>query len=328
MLHAAFRFLQRYATQWLAAGIFVGLAFQDLAALLHPFVIAGATLSMFLAMLRLDWGGVGRYLRRPWLPAATLVAAMLVLPVAMDALVGLWLGPDDPLRTGLVLGAGGPPLTSAVAYALFLGLDSALCLTVSLPAMMLAPLVMPPVLLGLLGVQVELSMVDLALRLAVMIGAALGGAAIARPLMGAERVRRNATWIDGGIVGLNFCLSVGVMQGVQQVVLAEPAKAALYVGLAFAANVGMQVLALVLLLRLDRRRALTVGLLLGNRNGFLLLAAVGTSATPDVVLFLVAIQFPLAVMPMLLRPIMVRVLPAEAFALSGIALNRRPGRKD
>jgi predicted Na+-dependent transporter len=179
----------------------------------------------------------------------------------------------------------------------FLGLDSALCLVATVVAMALAPVIMPPLVLGLLGVESDLSILDFALRLAVMVAASLAGGLLIRGLLGPAWIERRADWIDGALVLSILVVEIGVMDGVQDVVLEHPAKALGYLLAAFALNVAMSLAALLAAPWLDRRRLLSAALLLGNRNGMLLLATFGAGAEPDVRLFLVLIQVPLATMP-------------------------------
>jgi len=303
-----FAFLRRRAMALLIAGICIGFAAPDLARAFAPALYVAALASMFLSAVRLDWPGVGSQLRRPWLALAVVAAAMGAAPVAVYAVCSLALEPGSPLAAALTVAASGPPLSSAAAYAVFIGLDSALCLIATVAAMALAPILMPPLVLGLLGIESDLSVADFALRLAVMVGVSLAGGLLIRGLLGAAWVERRADWIDGTLVLSILVVEIGVMDGVQQVVLDEPAKALGYLLAAFALNLVMSASAFLVAPWLDRRRLLSVALILGNRNGMLLLATFGAGAEPDVRLFLVLIQVPLAVMPWMFSQLCRRVL--------------------
>lgn len=307
-----FSFMRRRAMALFVAGICVGFAAPDLARACAPALYGAALLSMFLAAVRLDWPAVGRQLRRPWLAMAVILAAMGALPLVASAVCRLVLPADSALAAALTVAASGPPLSSATAYAVFLGLDSALCLIATVSAMALAPLLMPPLVLGLIGIQSDLSILDFAVRLAVMVGVSLAGGLLIRGLFGPAWVEREADWLDGTLVLSILVVEIGVMDGVQAVVVDDPAKALVYLLAAFALNLAMSLSALLAAPWLDRRRLLSVALLLGNRNGMLLLATFGVGAEADVRLFLVLIQVPLAVMPSVFALICRRVLgPAE-----------------
>jgi BASS family bile acid:Na+ symporter len=305
-----FAFLGRRAMWLLIAAFVLGIAWPALAALLAPAVYGAALASMFLGAVRLDWPGLARNLRRPGL-ALSLIASVLVgMPLAVNLLTGWALPAGSPLGIAMTLAAAGPPLGSAAAYAVLLGLDSALCLITIVPAMTLAPLVMPPLVLGLIGIEASIDIATFATRLGVMVSVSLAGGFLVRLVFGARWIDRNAVWIDGSLVLSVLVVTCGVMHGMQAVLLGEPGKALVYTAAAFALNIGMSLAILPLAPFLDRRRLLSAGLLLGNRNGVLLLASFGDAAGPDVYLFLVLIQIPLATMPLVYAGV-IRLLLAQ-----------------
>ncbi|MBM3491546.1 MAG: hypothetical protein FJX68_14085 [Alphaproteobacteria bacterium] len=297
-MRALFAFLGRRATWLLIAAFLLGIGWPALAELLAPTVYWAALASMFLGAVRLDWPGLARNLRRPGLALALIALVLVGLPIAVNGLTGWLLPAGSPLVTAMTLAAAGPPLGSAAAYAVLLGLDSALCLVATVPAMALAPLVMPPLVLGLIGIEADIDIATFALRLGVMVAVSLAGGFLVRLAFGPRWIELNAVWIDGSLVASVLLVTCGVMQGMQAVLLGEPAKAALYTGAAFALNIGMSLAMLPLAPFIDRKRLLSAGLVLGNRNGVLLLVSFGDAAGPDVYLFLVLIQIPLASMPL------------------------------
>src|SRR5207253_7251789 len=67
----------------------------------------------------------------------------------------------------------------------------------------------------------------------------------------------------------------------------------LYVASAFIANVGLQIVGVLISWRLGRVPALTIGLVSGNRNMAVVIANLGSAATPEIALFFAAVQFPI-----------------------------------
>ena len=69
-LRSALGFLGRQARWALPAGVFVGIALPDLAALLRPLLTLAVIGTLTAALLRLDWNRLAEGLRRPALPGA------------------------------------------------------------------------------------------------------------------------------------------------------------------------------------------------------------------------------------------------------------------
>ncbi|HKY95635.1 MAG TPA: hypothetical protein VJL84_10030, partial [Kiloniellales bacterium] len=159
----------RHATTVLFLAVFIGLALPDLAALARPLLPTAVVLLLTTTLLRLDWPAIGRELRRPGLQLLLFPWQQLVLPVAVWAVLQLLPLPRS-LTVALVLMAAAPPIMSAAALAILLGLEGALALVASLIATLLTPFVLPPVALALLGLELGIGLVEFMTRLALLIG--------------------------------------------------------------------------------------------------------------------------------------------------------------
>jgi len=302
MVSGFFALLQRHGAALLAIGLLVGLVVPPLAALLRPalpvlvFLLTGAT---FLAV---DWPGTAAHARRPalmiFIPAWTLVASP-VLAVLAARLVGL----PASLIQGLVLWAASAPLAAGPALAMLLGLDGALALLAMVIGTLLMPLTLPPLALGLIGLDIGIGVAPLMVRLALFVGGAAALAILLRRLAGAARLQAYETEIAGFNVLLLHLFAIAVMDGVGDLILAAPASALLYVLTAFAANLGLQAAGLMVAWRLGRVPALTIGLISGNRNMAVVMANLGSAASPEIALFFAAVQFPIYTLPAILGPL-------------------------
>jgi len=308
--------LGRRATTLLPFSLAIGLVFQSAAAFTRPLVGPLAILLLMLALIRTDWPRVRLLLARPWLAIALAVANLLVVPLIVWPIwqaLGLWPG----LVAALCLSAMAPGIISATTTAAFLRLDSSLALLVTLFTNFLVPFTLPPLALWLLGLDLKLSVGDLSLRLAFIIGTALAGALVVRAVMGAPRLRRSATAIDGLSVIVLMVFAVPLMDGIVARAEADPWKLAGFVGGAFAGMLLCNVvMALLTLPFLDRRTALTAGYCSGGRHNALLMAVLPITADPDIFLFIAAVQVPIYIIPTLLQPLYRRLVRAEA---SGVA---------
>ena len=311
-------FLGRHAARFMAGGIFVGLALPGLAAWLRPllpyfvFLLAAAT------MIRIDGPEILAHVGRPWRLALILLWGLVLSPIVAAVLVGKFALPDG-LAHAIVIWSASPALISSPAIAFLLGLDGSLALLVMVAGSFLMPLTLPPLVLGLLGVHLELGIAALMLRLVLFIGGAAALAAIARRLLGGARIVRRRDELGGFNVVLLVLFAIAIMDGVGGIAVNRPRELLLYAACALAAALLQQVAGTLAFLYQGRSEALTVGLVCGNRNMASVWASLGAFAPPELTLFFIAVQLPIYILPALLRPVYRRLLPARRRVDGGVA---------
>lgn len=290
------------ATGCLAAGVFLGLAIPGLAASARPLLVPAIAAMLTLSLLRLDPAAVGAALRRPRLILPAIGFVLLVSPlIGLAAANALDLAPG--IAIALVVWTASPPLISVPAIATLVGLDGALALTVTTAAGLLVPLTLPPLVLALIGLELDIGPVALALRMAALLAGAALVAATIRRLAGTARLQRRAAAIDGGFVLVMLLFAVAVMDGVADAALAAPLRVAGLLALVFAASLGMQAIGWLAFRVAGAGVATTIALACGNRNMALVLGAAPAAFDPDSFLFLALLQFPIYLLPALLRPV-------------------------
>jgi BASS family bile acid:Na+ symporter len=304
-----FRFLAWSARQGgalLAVGIFAGLLVPPLAALFRDVVTITVAGLMTLVLLRVDLAQVLAYLRRPLLVAAITAWLLLVMPVITYA-VALAAGLDGPLGAALVISAMGCAATSSPAFARMVGLDGEISLVVAVITTLLVPFTAPPLALGLMGIDLAISLPGLMARLALVVGLPLLLSIAIRRLVPGDTLHRYGPAVDGAVVWLVVLYGFGVMDGMLAKLTAEPAWVMGGLALAFAGNFGMNLLTALVFLPAGRRLALAGGLLAGNRNMALFLAVLPAATDERILLFFALCQFPLFLSPFLLRPVYARL---------------------
>ena len=306
-------FLGGHAPLVLFAGVFIGLLLPGLAAFCRPLLTPAVALLLLTTLLRVDWDAIAGYLRRPLLTALLTAWMLVATPIATWALLAP-AGLPDALSTGVVLMAAAPPILSAAAIAIVLGLDPALAVVVGLASTLLAPVTLPPLALELLGLELEIGAGELMLRLGLVVGSAFLGAILARRILGQDRLSRGARTLDGTIVLLMLVFAVAIMDGVAETLAARPKDVALWLGVAFVANPALQLLGALAFAWLGLRRALTIGILSGNCNMGLILAAMPPGSDADVALYFAVAQLPMYMLPALLLPLYRRLLERAATA--------------
>jgi len=319
MIFRFLAFFDRHGTTLLASGLFVGLALQPVAHAIWPLLPTLVFLLTAATMLRIDWPQVIAHGRHPLRIGVLVLWALVVSPVLMAAVVQV-LGVPTGLAQALVLWAASPPLMSLPAIALLLGLDGALALLVMVTSTFAMPLTLPPLLLGLMELDLGIGIAPLMLRLAVFVGSAAALAGALRWRLGRERLARHGTEISGINVLLLVLFAVAVMDGMPQHLVDEPLRVLGYCVAALGASVGLQAASFLGFGWLGRFAALTVALVGGNKNMAVVWASLSAAAagSPDLMLYFACAQLPIYLLPAVLAPIyrrlgatIPRVAPAD-----------------
>src|SRR5258708_37288148 len=119
-------------------------------------------------------------------------------------------------------------------------------------------LTLPPLVLVLLGVKLEVGIAALMVRLILFIGGAAALAAVARRLLGAARIVQRREELGGFNGVLLVLFAVTIMDGVGNIALDRPRELLLYMACAVAVSLGQQILGTLAVLWHGRVEALTV----------------------------------------------------------------------
>lgn len=303
-----------YGTQGFAISILLGLALPQFAAAARP--LLPITIFLFVAMTfaRADWPSIKMILVRPGrliLAVCWFIGAPLLMVGALFAVIG-----RGSLEPGLVLGlailAAAPPIMSGPAVAMMLRLDPTLVLAATILTTALSPLIAPPLADFIAGSNVPLDRTMLMLRLFWLIAGAITSAALFRWLVGVERIQRHGRSFDGFGVLMYFLFAIAAMDGVTAAAFAMPGTVALFLGVAFGLAIAGFVLAYLLLSPfMSGPERFTLGYGTAQRNMGLLVAALGTSVPPTTFLFFALAQFPIYMMPQIIKPLSKRFAVRE-----------------
>ncbi len=304
----------RYGTQGFAISIFLGLALPQFAAAARPLLPLTIFVFTMVTFARVDSGALRALVRRPaplGLACLWLVGAPVALVLAGVALVGRE-ALDPGLLLGLAVMAAAPPIMSAGAVALMLGLQPTLLITAVLVTTLAAPVVSPLVAEFVAGGAVPLDLGVLVRRLLIFIGGALAAAMALRWWLGEARIRAHKGSFDGLGVVMYFLFAVAAMDGVLAAAIATPGRVAGFLAVAFALSLAGFLAAELALRALPRSDRFVLGYATGQRNMGLLIAALG-AATPDTTfLYFALAQFPIYLMPQLVKPIATRLRATQA----------------
>jgi BASS family bile acid:Na+ symporter len=296
--------------------VFIGLALPPLDALLKPYVSEAIFILLCVAFLRVDPNRLRRQLRRPGIVLAATLWTMLAIPWLFGAsclLIGLGHSAPD-LFLGLMLQAVASPMMSAPAFAALMGLDTTLTLVTLVASTALTSTMAPLFAYFFLGPALPLSPVALGLKLAVILAGSLSVAVTLRWLVGPAAIMRHEESIDGFNVLILFVFIGAVMENVSTRVVAEPWRMIALAVLAFGTVLVVLALTALVFARAGASRAFALGLVASQRNMGLMLAVTARDLPDLVWLYFAFCQFPIYLLPQLLKPLARRVTRAESAA--------------
>lgn len=305
---AALSLAGRHGTLVAAASVFVGLAIPGLAAACKPYLGEAIVVMLTLAFLRVDPNELFHHFTRPGLVALATLWAMLLVPTVLGiGFLAFGLDQSMPgLYFMLVLQMSAPGLMSSPALAALLGLDVALTLATLIVSTAITPLTASLFTHVFLGTALA-SPFGFGLRLFLIIAGCALAAAIIRRVAGPTFIAAQRERIDGLSVIAMFMFAVAAMDGVADHFRSNPLLVIELTALAFALALGLIAVTALAFLRAGRARAFAIGLIAGNRNIGLMLAASGF-AVPDVAwLYFALAQFPIYLLPHLLKPLVRRL---------------------
>ncbi len=294
----------RHGTIAVALSVVIGLALPMLAAFFKPLLGPAIIMLLILAFLRVEPSALAVLARRPTLPVMSALWIMVALPVILGLLFnasGLAASLPD-IYLILMLQACAPGLMSSPALAALIGVDVALTLASLVLTMVVVPVVAAVFTHVFLGITF-VTPVELAVRLFLLIAGSAAAAALIRRIAGRARIEQNRETIDGLSVAGMFIFAMAAMDGVAAHFIATPLFVAALTLLTFALALGAMLATTLLFLPAGRERALSIGILAANRNVGLMLTATGFAVPELAWLYFGLAQFPIYLLPLVLKPL-------------------------
>lgn len=310
---AAIDWIGAQGTRAVALSLVVGMAVPPLSAVMKPTIPYAVFLLLVVAFARVDLAALRARLRKSGLVLVVIVWMMLALPAAVG--LAVWasgLVETAPgIAVAIVLMAIAPPIMSSPAFTYLLGLDGALSLTVLVAGMVATPILCPVTARIMLGDMLPISALDLAIRLAVLLAGSVAAAAVVRRMLGGERIERSGNVFDGLNVLLLFAFAVAIMDGVAARLISDPGLILFCLAASFGMAAAFMVLSFMAFRLTGRSTALTVAVSSGNRNMALMAAALSGAIPEASWIYFAVAQVPIYLLPMLMKPIVRRLLAAS-----------------
>jgi BASS family bile acid:Na+ symporter len=301
----ALAWLGGQGTRAIAALVFIGIAVPPLGEVLKPFVTEAIFLLLCISFMRVDLGALRDHLRRPGLVLAATAWTTLGVPLISGAgCLATGLDARAPeLFLALMLQTVASPMMASPALAALMGLDATLVLVTLVTSTALVPFTAPLFAYAFFGSALTLSPLTLGLKLLAILAASLLVAAAIRRAAGIAAIRRNAAAIDGVNILILLVFVAAVMGNVAGSVWTDPLRTILFGALAFAVFFALLGATALIFRKAGPERALALGLMVSQRNMGLMLAATSGALPETTWLYFALSQFPIYLLPQLLKPI-------------------------
>ena len=283
----------------LALSIFAGIAFPALAAFFKPYLLPLIFIGFLSAVLQVSFSDAAHAAtgdRAIWI---VLIWQLLGLPLLFFIVLKPFL--SDQLYLFAVIAMCTGSITATTALSRLFNLNSALSLVAGMAGAILMPVPLYIFLQLLLGPEVSLDLTAYSIRSVFFIVVPFVVAFFIRKLISHEAdIRLQENMPSVAMVFLVF-FGLAVMDGVGELMFSDPHRLLSYVALAFGISIGVQLITFFVLFFLGARDATTCALLCAYRNVGFVAAIAGSSLGEDFFIFLGVWQFPMYVLPLLLR---------------------------
>ncbi len=299
-------FTGKHASNVLPVGIVLGLLLPPLATALRPLLVPALFIPLTLSLVRIETRQLHQHLKS-WRLIAFLSLWILALRPVVVWLILNVLSLPEPIAKATLFTAAAPPVTACAAIAIFLGIDAAIVVVLTIATMLLVPLSLPPVVYYLADLHIETEISLISLRLACFIFAAFIAAWVIKKWIGRERLQQNKSILDGvSVISIGIFI-IGIMHGVTDIIVERPGYVLLILVVSSLLLLGLYLFTTLLFWRLGPSTALGIGLASGNGNMGLMYLILVDQASLDLLVFFAIGQIPMYFLPSLLGPLIHRL---------------------
>jgi hypothetical protein len=195
----------------------------------------------------------------------------------------------------LIIFSAAPPLSSAVSLSLIIGFNAQITLQVTILSMLLTPII-GPICFALAGIDLDMSLIELSVRSAAMIGGGFLIGFVIQKVIGRKRIDLHKDAFSGAAVIVLIIFLIPLFDGVLEQVIKAPLVTVLVLILALVLNFGGNLIARQISRYISSETtANAIGFMFGNRNISIYLAILPFD--PLISLFIAAAQIPIYATP-------------------------------
>jgi len=302
--------LGRQGTRGVAIAMLSATLLPGLGDTFRPILGEAVFALLTIAFVRLQPAAIQHHLRRPGVPLAACAWTSLAIPL-LGGLACQWLAIDElapQIYLALMLQAIASPVMATPAMAILLGLDATLILIVMVASTALLPFSAALFAHLFISDGLELAPIALGLRLFVLLAGSLTVGLLIRRVLGAPRVVKFNTELDGINIIVLFIFAAAIMGSLVPSLIDQPLTVLRLAAVVFAVVLAVQLLSTVVFLGAGRGAAGALGYMCSQRNMGMLLVATAGMVSEQVWLYCALVQLPIYLGPMLIAPLMRRFL--------------------
>jgi hypothetical protein len=291
--------IARHGREALIAGLIAGLALPELAQAMRPWIPAMIALMLLVVSLRIGPRAALGGLEEVWGSVRLVLVLQLGLPLLVLGCAHAFGVVAHPLATVAVLVLSAPSVTGSPTFTILLGHNPAPALRLLVVGTAIFPLTAIPALLLLPSLGDPWLVVGVALRLILVIFAAVGlGFALNRFLL-LKATPPQTGALDGVATLLQAVVVIGLMSALGPALETAPLSLLNWLIVAFVLNFGLQIASARVLGQSPLTPARSV--VAGNRNVALFLVALPEPVVEPLLIFIGCYQIPMYLTPTLMR---------------------------
>lgn len=296
-----FSYIGQRSAFFLIGGMIVAAFFPEASSFMRPTLPFLVALVLAFGLAQLDLKKSLFELLKP--KRLALVSAVVFTCTILTTIILVTLarsiGLAEPNILLLVVFAAAPPLSSSISLSIILGFNARTTLQVTLFNMLLVPII-GPICFHAAGIEIDINLIEMGLRIAAMI---LGGFALAvliQSLIGQDKISRNKNTFSGFAVIIMIIFIFPLFDGVAEHIIKAPMQSLQVLILALVLNFGGHLTIRWLANRTcDKQTASAIGFMFGNRNVSVYLAVLPFN--PLLSVFIAAAQIPIYITPALFQ---------------------------
>lgn len=296
-----FSYIGQRSAFFLIGGMIVAAFLPELSTFMRPTLSFLVALVLAFGLAQLDLKSSLRQLFKPrqLMLVSIIVFTCTVLTTIILVTLARSIGLTDSNALMLVVFAAAPPLSSSISLSIILGFNARAALQVTLLSMLLVP-VIGPLCFHMAGIEIDVNLMEMSLRIAAMI---VGGFAIAiliQTIVGVDKILRSKNTFSGFAVVIMIIFIFPLFDGVAEQVIRAPKQSLQLLVLAFVLNFGGHLFIRWLASWTnDKQTASSLGFMFGNRNISIYLAVLPFN--PMLSVFVAAAQIPIYITPALFQ---------------------------
>jgi BASS family bile acid:Na+ symporter len=303
-------FLGKKASYTLPIGVAIGLLYPALSSYLKPFLVFTLLVPLTLALVRIETNELIGSLK-DWKVIILLTAWVLIGSPIFIWFILSFVNIEQPIFMAAVIAAAAPPVTACAAIAIFLRINAAIAVVITVTTMLVVPFTLPLVLEHLIDLEINTALWKLSLSLSGFILTTFTLAFIIKKSFTATLIKESKFILDGVSVVFISLFTIGIMDGINELFHQNPQFVIETLIVSTFVVFILYCFSTLIFWRLGARTAISIGLCSGSFNLGLMYIVLEKHASLELLIFFGIGQIPMYCLPSLFTPIVQKLLKKD-----------------